>query len=465
MGYNDNPIDNLEGLASFKVPVLNVIGIHDGLAPREENTDIFVQRYTALGGPAAIYPVTEGPQELHGHHFPVKHTVTYADFIVDNSYPVKKILPYADYIHTRSTLSYFYQAAAKNKEATVAFLGGSITYNPGWRQKVCGYLKERFPDTRFHFIAAGIPSLGSLAHSFRLQRDVLDSGKVDLMFLEAAVNDRGSGVDSLTQLRSLEGIVRHAKKSNPAMDIVVMEFADTYKTNDYNNGSVPAEVARHETIATYYNLPSVNQAKAVAEKIHNHEFNWNDDFKDIHPAPYGQELYFEMIKQLFQNCFDKQPQSEPLKIVSLPKSLTSSSFEKGHYYAIGNARYDKDWILFSNWTPANKQSTREGFVNVPMLTTEKPGASLVLPFKGNAIGMAIISGNDAGIISYNIDNGPAKTLDLYTQWSGMLHLPYYILLGSNLPDRHHTLTIKMLERKNSNSKGNACRIVHFLVND
>ncbi|MDB5026128.1 MAG: Alpha/beta hydrolase family protein, partial [Mucilaginibacter sp.] len=153
------------------------------------------------------------------------------------------------------------------------------------------------------------------------------------------------------------------------------------------------------------------------------------------------------------------------KIVPLPKPLTSSSFEKGHYYDVSKAHYDKDWSLVSRWTPANRQPTREGFVNVPMLTTENEGASLVLPFKGNAVGMAIISGNDAGTITYRIDNGSFKTLDLYTEWSYMLHLPYYILLGSNLPDRHHTLTIKVSGKKNPNSKGNACRIVHFLVND
>jgi sialidase-1 len=464
IAFDDNPVDHLEGLASFKIPVFNVIGINDQLAPREENTDIFVSRYTALGGPVTISPVTEGPQEMQGHHFPVKHAASYADFILENSYPVKKVLPYSPYINTRSGLSHFYRKALISKQANVAFLGGSITYNPGWRQKVCMYLKERFPETQFHFIAAGIPSLGSLAHTFRLKQDVLDSGRIDLMFVEAAVNDRGSGVDSITQLRSLEGIIRHAKKSNPVMDIIMMEFADTYKSNDYNKGVVPEEIARHEAVASHYQLPSINQAKAVAEKINNGEFTWKDDFGDIHPAPYGQELYFAMIKELFKTCFAGQPLN-PGTPQRLPAPLDKANFERGHYYSISNAVYDKGWTMNPGWTAANGQSTREGFVNVPMLTTEKEGAVLTLPFSGNVIGMAIISGNDAGIISYQIDKGPARTLDLFTEWSSSLHLPYYICLGSDLKKGKHTLTIKMLNDKNTGSKGHACRIVHFLVND
>jgi sialidase-1 len=38
------------------------------------------------------------------------------------------------------------------------------------------------------------------------------------------------------------------------------------------------------------------------------------------------------------------------------------------------------------------------------------------------------------------------------------------LLGKDLKNGKHILTIKTENDKNPNSKGNACRIVHFLVN-
>lgn len=465
VAFKDNPIDNLEGLAAFKVPVLHVIGPNDELAPYNENTLPFSQRYIAAGGSISVYPVTKGPQELRGHHFPIDRPDYYASFIINNSYPVKKPLPYSKYFTTPVKLANFYYAATIKKKATVAFLGGSITFNPGWREKVCQYLKERFPETDFHFIAAGIPSLGSLPHAFRLQRDVLDSGKVDLMFIEAAVNDHVNGTDSLTQVRDLDGIVRHARKSNPAMDMVLMALADPDKTNDYNHGKTPAEISNHQLVAEHYGLPFINIALEVHYKIAAGEFNWNDDFKDLHPAPFGQELYFATIKSLLQTCFAVPAESiRPVAAYSMPKPLNPARFENGEYYNITNAQIDAGWHINPDWKPANGQGTRPGFVNVPMLISEKPGSKLSLKFKGDAIGIAITSGDDAGEISYSIDNGPAKTLDLFTQWSGYLHLPWYLLLGSDLKKGNHTLHIEISPEKNKNSKGNVCRIEYFLLN-
>jgi sialidase-1 len=464
MAFKDNPIDNLEGLASFKVPVLNVIGINDNLAPREENIDIFMHRYTYFGGPASVYPISDGPQSMMGHHFPIHRANQYADFIFSNAYRVKKILPYPDYFKIRNGLRNFHQAATRKKKATVAFLGGSITYNPGWRQKVCNYLKERFPETQFHFIAAGIPSLGSLPHAFRLQQDVLDSGKVDLLFVEAAVNDRANGTDSLTQVRDLEGIVRHAKKSNPLMDIVLMEFADPDKNQDYQRQIIPVEIANHELIAAHYHLPSINLAQEVYEKIKNKEFSWEDDFKDLHPSYYGQELYFATIKSLLTISFNQRTDSVRPKTAILPKELDKHNFSNGSYYDIKNAKSDTNWKIDQSWTPADQKGTRTGFVNVPVLSAENPGSSLSISFKGTAIGMAVISGPDAGIITYSIDGSQKKQVDLFTQWSNSLHLPWYILMGSGLKNGNHVLNISIDQTKNTGSLGNACRIVYFLKN-
>ena len=59
----------------------------------------------------------------------------------------------------------------------------------GWREFLIAWLEKKSPDTKFDFIAAGIPSLGSVPHAFRLEDDVLSRGPVDLLFVEAAVND------------------------------------------------------------------------------------------------------------------------------------------------------------------------------------------------------------------------------------------------------------------------------------
>jgi len=374
-------------------------------------------------------------------------------------------LPYRNYLSLRGGLDNFFNACLVRRKATVAFLGGSITHNPGWREKTCAWLTERYPETEFRFIAAGIPSLGSLPHVFRLQQDVLDSGAVDLLFLEAAVNDRVNGTDSLTQVRSLEGIVRHVRSANPAMDIVMMAFADPDKTSDYDRGIVPVEIANQEMIAAHYGLPSIDLGKEVRDKLKAGEFDWKNDFKDVHPSPFGQELYFANIKQLLIDAEAGRGGSvSRSRAHPLPAPMDRSSFVNGAYMDIAKAKHDAGWRLDEHWKPADSAHTREGFVYVPVLESSTPGAELELRFTGTAIGMAVVAGPDAGIVEYSIDHNSWQKVKLYTQWSSWLHLPWYILFGSGLKNKQHTLLVRVSDEKPFGSKGHACRIVHFLVN-
>jgi len=377
-------------------------------------------------------------------------------------------LPHDAYLHIRGGLQHSFAAIAQRHEATVAYLGGSLTHNPGWRNKVDSFLRAAYPATHFRSINAGIPSLGSLPHAFRVQRDLLDSGRTDLLFIEAAVNDRVNGTDSLTQLRALEGIVRHARKVNPDLDIILLSFADTDKTNDYNLGKTPPEIANHELVADHYHLPSVNLGQEVHDRIQHGEFSWAKDFKDVHPSPFGQQLYFASIRELLLRCFAaaaQDAQANNKKKQALPAPINPERFERGHYYDITQAKHDSHWSIVPDWTPADGLSTRPGFVHRPMLVATEAGASLSLSFKGTAVGMAIVSGSDAGIVSWSIDGSPFKQIDLFTQWSRSLHLPWYVLFDGALKPGKHTLQLKVADGKNNKSAGHACRIVYFLVND
>jgi sialidase-1 len=466
LAYNDNPIDNLEGLAAYKVPILHIIGLKDKLVPPDENTFVLVERYQKAGGPAYVYSMSRGPQSLQGHHFPIEHPEWWADFIIQHSVPVIKPLPKSEYVEIRAGLPNFFQALEKKQTITVAFLGGSITHNPGWSNKVSQYLKERFPKKTFTFINAGIPSLGSLPHAFRFEQDVLKKGNPDLLFLEAAVNDHTNETDSLTQVRALEGIVRHARKANPLVDIILMSFADPDKTADYQKGIIPLEVKNHETIAGYYKLPSINLAKEVANRLQTGEFSWEYDFKDLHPSLYGQEIYFQSIKYLLNNSSKNIIADNQVSIISnqLSKPLEPTNFDGGKYVSISEAKIQKGWQLNQNWQPTDGIGTRNGFVNCPVLEAVTPNAELSFTFTGNAVGIGLVSGPDAGEILYKIDKGPYQRLDLYTQWSHFLHLPWYKLFAAGLADKTHTLELKISNNKNPKSKGTAARIVYFLVN-
>lgn len=375
----------------------------------------------------------------------------------------KDSLPSDDFIRFYGDLNNFFFRVKTERSATVAFLGGSITAGGGWRDMVMDYLRREYPQTEFTFINAGIPSLGSVPHAFRLETDVLSKGRIDLLFIESAVNDLANGTPLPYQRRALEGIVRHALKANPAMNMVLMAFVDEKKIADYNNGKIPEEVKVHDEISKHYGLPFINLAEEVSKRIAAKEFTWEGDFKDLHPSPFGHRVYFRTMKRLLEISAAKKTRLKVLR-ASLPSPLDEISYSGGEYVSVDQAKDLEGFKLEPSWQPADQAKTRKGFVGVPMLTSGEAGSSFELSFTGNAVGIAVISGPDAGIIAWSVDNEKEKTEDLYTQWSGSLHLPWYLILRDGLNSGKHTLRVKLLASHNPEATGTACRVVHFLVN-
>lgn len=463
--YADNPVDNLEKLAAAKVPVFHSIGLNDSIVPSDENTYLLINRYIRLGGPATVCSNTIGKHSLQGHHFPIENLKAGADFIL-NSYP-ENITPLESYnYHTiRSKMQNARIIFERERFGRVAFLGGSITHNPGWRDSICHYLRIRFPDTKFEFIAAGIPSMGSTPGAFRFERDVLAKGRVDLLFEEAAVNDRTNGYSDETQVLGMEGIVRHARETNPAMDVVIMHFVDPDKMKDYRNEITPKEIQNHEKVAAWYGISTINLAREVTDRIDNGEFSWRKDFRDLHPSPFGQHIYYQSMRAFLDFCWKEHPGEDFLpSAYILPGKLAKGCYDHGRLIPAVQVSTTKGWKVENEWSPADKSGTRPDFTNVPMLVAEKPHGTLSFTFEGNAVGIAVASGPDAGTIEYRIDKAPWQKLDLFTAWSAQLHLPWFYTLGYDLKPERHDLKIRLLPDKNIQSKGTACRIRYFYVN-
>ena len=352
----------------------------------------------------------------------------------------------------------------KEKKGRVVFLGGSITYNYGWRDSVCNFLQQKFPNTEFEFINAGIPSMGSTPGAFRFERDVLKNGKVDLLFVEAAVNDDTNKTPPKEIIRGMEGIVRHAKTANPLCDIVMMHFVDPEKMEDYRNGKIPEVIQLHEKVAEHYNISTINLAKEVTERINALEFNWENDFKDLHPSPFGQNIYFQSMKQFLANCFNSVDFDGKQDVTEMPAPLDKFSYSNGILVEPNPPKTIKGWEFVENWNPENNKGTRSNYVNVPMLVGEYPGIIVKFQFKGNAVGIAVAAGPDAGIIEYSVDNSDWKKQDLFTDWSENLYLPWFYTLDSGLKKGKHTLQIRLTDEKNPKSTGTKCIIRYFYFN-
>lgn len=375
-------------------------------------------------------------------------------------------LLYAEnYHHQRNGIRNSLLKFQQEKKGRIAFLGGSISYNGGWRDSISNYLQKRFPDTEFEFIEAGIPSMGSTPAAFRLERDVLGGGSVDLLFEEAAVNDATNGRSSQEQVRAMEGIVRHVRLKNPATDIVIMHFVDPQKMEDYRSRKVPEVIQNHEKVAAHYQVGTINLAKEVTERIDAGEFSWEDDFKDLHPSPFGQGVYFRSIKTFLENAWSvKIAEDDKIEPYLLPEPIDPANFGNGVLIEAKKARVLSGWQLFENWKPEDGKGTRANYVNVPMLVGQEEGDLLEFTFRGNAVGIAVAAGPDAGIIEYRIDNHAWQKQDLFTFWSAGLHLPWYYTLGAGLEAGDHVLHIRIAAEKNPQSSGNACRIRYFFVN-
>jgi lysophospholipase L1-like esterase len=384
-------------------------------------------------------------------------------FVVLVSFSSDQKLDSKNYQTIRTNLANSALKFEQEKSGRIAFLGGSITYGQGWRDSVCNFIQQEFPSTQFDFINAGVPSMGSTPGAFRFENDVLKNGKVDLLFLEAAVNDDTNSMAPTEISRAMEGIVRHAKIANPLCDIVIMHFVDPGKMKDYRNGKIPAVIQLHENVAEHYNISTINLAKEVTERIDAGEFDWENDFKDLHPSPFGQNIYAQSINLFLESAL-KSNLSENAIMAEMPEPLDKYSYSNGILVEPNPPKPIKGWQMVQNWNPADGKGTRANYVNVPMLVGEYPGKIIKFQFKGNAVGIAIAAGPDAGIIEYSIDESDWKKQDLFTQWSSGLYLPWFYTLGSGLKAGKHTLQIRLTDEKNPESIGNKCVLRYFYFN-
>ena len=155
----------------------------------------------------------------------------------------------------------------------------------------------------------------------------------------------------------------------------------------------------------------------------------------------------------------------PQKPQTLPDALDSFAYTKGKLVDPSQAQIVQGWTNHPAWRPKDQLRTRPGFVDVAALEATEPGAELTFSFRGRAVGILVPAGGDVGMLTYQVDDLPARQLDQWTKWSHLLHLPWLYTLEDELPPGPHTLRLTIADEKNAGSKGHACRIFAFAVNE
>lgn len=353
-------------------------------------------------------------------------------------------------------LADFDQRAKAGEPLSVAFLGGSITEMDGYRPMVCEFLSARYPKAKFSFLNAGIASTCSTTGAFRLRSDVLDKGSTDLLFVDFVVNDdQDAHHSSEACVRGMEGIVRQFHLANPCGQAVFVYFVNEGMLDTFGKGESPLTIAAHEKVAKAYGVPSVNVAAEVAKRIGAGEFDW-DKYGGVHPAPFGNRIAAAMVAELFDAPGAARP--------PYPQPLDPFSYSGGCFLDLAAAKRSPEWKLHAPDWSGIPGAMRDRFENVEMLEATVPGASLTLEFEGTAVGAYVLAGPDAGMVEASVDRKPPVKVDLLHAYSGGLNYPRTVLFAEGLASGRHTLSLTISAARNSSSKGNAARIMHFVCN-
>ncbi len=373
-----------------------------------------------------------------------------------------KLGPDSTNVRMRGRFDHVRQAIERDKKATIAFIGGSITEMNGYRAMMENWFRERFPETEFTFVNAGISSTCSTTGAFRLASDVL-SHDPDLLLIEFAVNDdqdAAHGADAC--IRGMEGILRHARETHPEMDMLVTYFVNPPMLDSLHKDETPTSIAAHEKVASHYAVSTVQLAQEVADQIGDGELTWKE-YGGTHPKKPGNSLAASLVQDLLTAAW-RLPQSEQRATDDglsrrVPKPLDKNSYVRGRWISPADAEHGDGWDLGRPDWSSIKGSLRDRFAGTEFLSSSTAGAELTLSFEGTAIGIYVLAGPDAGEVEYSIDGGEPRTVDLYHRFSKSLHYPRTVMLDDELKRGRHKLKLRLGDKPNT-----AVRIIAFAAN-
>ena len=341
----------------------------------------------------------------------------------------------------------------KGTEVKIAYLGGSITAQEGWRPKTLSYFQQTYPDGKISQINAAIGGTGSDLGVFRLNHDVLVHHP-DLLFVEFAVNDGDHSPDLI--FKCMEGIVRQTWREFPDCDIcfvyTLMEgFAPTLA-----DGKFPRAASAMEKIADHYGIPSIHMGLEVArlakvdKLILKAPLPKTDEEKNgvgdkiifspdgVHPYPQtGHELYLKSILRSLPSieAASKTPGRHELK-----SPFVTDNFENAKMIPITQAHLSDGFNKLDSKsdTIAKRFSNRLGDI----YRGNQPGQTIEFRFKGRFASIYDIIGPDCGQVSVTLDDQKPvirPLFDGYCTYYRLATLP----VGSDLADGVHHVKIEL----------------------
>ena len=350
-------------------------------------------------------------------------------------------------LKVRGNLSNFFAKALRGDSIKVAYFGGSITAQNGWRVLSLEWFQQCFPKAVFSEVNAAIGGTGSDFGVFRLHDHVLKF-KPDLVFVEFAVNDGGSPSEKI--IRTMEGIVRQVWQQNPGTEICFIytikdEFLEMEK-----NGQLPSSVVAMEKVADHYGVPSINFGIEASKMVSNNQLIFKGASKElngikvfssdgVHPyTETGHVIYLNVLKRSFETMGSGK-QSRPKKHV-LPKPLALDYFSNTHMIDFTEAKLSKNWEILKT----KDQPLFSGFDRdlKKIGKASQSGETLTIHFKGKAIGAYDIMGPDAGKVIVEIDGLTKDTILRFDEYCTYNRLSYFVI--DHLENKDHVVVFRVL---------------------
>jgi len=374
----------------------------------------------------------------------------------------------AEEVRVRGGIGNFLRKARAGGPVTVAYLGGSITEQKGWRVKTTAYLKEAFPQAAITECDAAIGGTGSALGAFRVGHDVLGA-KPDLMFVEFSVND--GGVQPATIVRNMEGIVRRTWRASPQTDIVFAYTITVGNTNAYLKGRLPVEALAHEKVAERYGIPSVCFGPRVAGKFLHGKLRFDageietavpahDPEHDrkvrallaadkrilfsndgVHPRDEGHALYFESIRELFAQVEGQFP-FDHARSLAAGVPVDPDNSERCDMAPVTDAMLSGEWKRLEETDPPKQKRLRPRMGEIRF--TETPGAKVSFRFSGSTCAIYTLFDTNSGTIRVTVD-GVSREIPLFDSYCTYNRIvPLGIYDGA---DGEHVAVIELLEKE------------------
>ena len=371
-------------------------------------------------------------------------------------------------------LEHFKQCVFEKKEASVVYLGGSITEGQGvddkrlcWQGLLQSFMDREWDGCRFRAVNAGIGGTDSRFGAFRMERDVLVH-RPDLLFVEFAVNDYTREPGEIRQ--SLEAILYKLWKEFPLADVVFVltttmkmaEEANYGRTDVYADGQdepavgkLPESVQIHMQVAREYKIPCVNVGKALLEELAVRRLQPEMLLPDlVHPSRDGYEVYYECLKDFLGKAMREEKKEETSSLRSaLNEKISENPYASCRMVPAQNAE------LHGFWKEHIAMCGRFG----SYVSSASAGSSLEFTFMGDKIGLFYTVACDSGDMEWSLDHGEWNFLSSWDAYALKFDRGSARMLAEGLENSEHVLRIRVKDSRAEGSLGNFIRISDFLV--